>query len=80
MPQVARLLVTNDDRRILLHQHQRGGLADDVAGADHDHVATFDRNVLVLEDLLHAIRRARREHGVARDQAAHVVELSLIHI
>ncbi len=81
IPEVARLLVTDDDRRVLLHQHQRGRLADDVARADH--TTTFwpsTQNVLVLEDLLHTIRRARREHRVAGDQAAHVVQMETIDI
>ena len=39
-----------------------------------------DRDLLVLEQLLHAERRAGREHGVAGDQAADVVEVEAVDV
>ena len=78
--QIAGFLVADAHRRFLLHQHQRHGLADDVAGADDDDIAALDRDVLVLEDLLYAIRRAGRKHRVAGDQATDVVEVEAVDI
>src|SRR5581483_8740199 len=72
--------VTDAYGRVALHQHQRHRLADDVAGADHDDVLPLDRNAFVLEQLHHAIGRAGREHGVADDEAADIIEVEAIDI
>ena len=68
------------DRGFALHQHERHRLADDVARADDHDVAAFDRNLFVLEQPDDAIGRARREHGVADDEPAHVVEMEPVDV
>jgi hypothetical protein len=50
-----------------------------LAPTTHD-VLAFERNALVLEQLQHAIRRTRREHGAAHDQPADIVEMEAVDI
>ena len=78
--EVARLGMADAHGGVTLHQHQRHRLADDVAGADHDDILAFDLDAFVLQQLDDAIRRARRKHGVADDEAADIVEMEAIHI
>ena len=65
---------------VLLHEHERRGLADDIAGTHHHHVAAGHGNVFGLEQLLHTIGRARREHRAAGDEATDVVEMETVHV
>ncbi len=78
--EVARLGVADRDGRLALHQHERERLADDVARADDGHVLAFELDALVLEDLLHAVGCAGREHGLAVHQAADIVEMEAVDI
>ena len=78
--QVTGLGVANTHGGVLLHEHQRHGLAHNVAGAHHHHVLPLDTNVLELQHFLHPKRGTRRKYGVAQHQATHVVEVKTVHI
>jgi hypothetical protein len=66
--------------RFVLHQHQGHRLADDIARSDNDDVLAFERNILVLKQFQHAIRRARRKHRAADHEAADIVEVKPVDI
>ncbi len=80
LSKVAGFLVADAHSRILLHQHERRRLADDVARADHHDILAFQIDAFMLQNFLHAIGSARREHGIAGDQAPDIVEMESIHI
>jgi hypothetical protein len=80
LSQIARFSVTDADRRVALHQHQRHGLADNIAGADNHHVLAFQGNVFVLQQLENPIGRARRKYRVAYNQSADIVEMKSVNV
>ena len=77
---IARFGVADADGGVALHQHQRHGLADDVARPDNHHIRAFERYSLMLEQFEDAIRRARRKDGVAQHQAADVVQMKSVDV
>ena len=78
---VARLDVANTHGRVFGHEHKRHGLAHDVARADDHDVLSFDRNVFVFEQALHAIRRTRRKYVVLTDhEPAHVIKMEAVDV
>jgi hypothetical protein len=78
--EVARLRVTDRNRRLALHQHQGHRLADNVAGADDGDILAFELDAFMLKNLLNAIGRARREDRVALNEAADIVEMKPVDI
>jgi hypothetical protein len=68
------------DGRFSLHQHQCHRLADDIAGADHDHILAFDLDSFMVQEFDDAIRRTGWEHRRADDEAADIVEMEAIDV
>ena len=64
--------MTDGHRGIAMQQQQRHRLADDLAAADHDGMTPGDRNLLALEQLDDAGRRARDEDRALLHEQADV--------
>jgi hypothetical protein len=78
--QILSLRMANADGRFVLHQHQRHRCANDIAGADHNDILVFERDLLVFEQFQHAVGRARRKNRAADHQPADVVEMEAVDI
>ena len=50
--------VTDGNRRVARQQQRRDGFADEIRAADDDHLGALDRNLVAVEQLDHAERRA----------------------
>src|ERR1700761_3069995 len=72
--------MTDRDRCVFVQQHERHGLADDIA-SPHDHGAfSGDWNLIALEHLNDPSRRTRARRGAIRYQAAHVERMKSVGI
>jgi hypothetical protein len=80
LTQVPRLRVANRDRRVLMQQQHRRGLAHDIAAAHDDGVRAGHGNPAALEDLDDAGRGARGERRTASLQSAGIDGMKSIHI
>jgi hypothetical protein len=58
-------VMTDANGRLVLHEHKRHRLAEDVAGAHDNDILAFERDIFVLEKFEHAVGRAMRENRAA---------------
>src|SRR5574340_501064 len=68
------------DGGIVLQQHQRHRLADDVAAPDHHGMLALDRHAAFFQQLHRAVRRAGGEAHIAGGQRADVHRVEAVHV
>src|ERR1051326_4512315 len=78
--QVARLAVTDRDRGVRIEQQHGGGLADNIAAADHNRVLPGNGDAAALQDLDASRRRARHQSRTLRGKIADIDRMKTIHV
>ena len=78
--QILRVGVGDSHGRVLAHEHERGGLAADIAAPDHDRVATSRCNACLLQYGQDDIGGGGDEAGEAEQEIARVARAEAVHI
>src|SRR3990167_1060165 len=78
--QATRPGMAHGHRRVAVDQKEREGPADEPAAADHDHFAALDRNLVDVQKVDDAFRRAWHESGPAGGKPPEIFGMEAIDV